>query len=181
MRVLYQGNHFIILKTTGRHLYESHHQALKFDLLSEDRITSPLLRIEITVVDDRRKQAAGTQTVITTLEGLETIISALWALFDYPNDEYDHDSHDWVCLSDLSLILNFNPEAAPQYQVLSELVQKPWDMINGVEELVLKGDVKEPMRKHLEKSNLKGLCPDGVTAHLQKFHLLAEHYFEQKD
>jgi hypothetical protein len=181
MRVLYQGNHFIILKTTGRHLYESHHQALKFDLLSETRITSPLLRIEIATANDRRKQAEGTRTVITTLEGLQTIISALWELFDDPNDEYDHDSHDWVCLSDLSLILNFNPKAASQYQVLSDLVLKPWDTINGVKELVLQGDIQEPTRKHLEESNLKGLSPDGVTAYLEKFRLLAEHYFVQKD
>jgi hypothetical protein len=180
-RVLYQENDFIILKTTGRHLYKFHDRALIFDLLPENKITSPLLRIEIAVVDGRRRQAEGTRTVITTLEGLQTIISALWALFDGPDDEYDHNSHPWVCLSDLRLILNFNLKAESRYQVLSELMLKPWDTINGVKELILKGDIKEPMRKHLEKSNLKGLGPDDVTARFEKFHLIAERYFEQKD
>jgi hypothetical protein len=43
------------------------------------------------------------------------------------------------------LTLGFNLGAASQYQVLSELITRPWARFS-VEELVLSGDINEPMR-----------------------------------
>jgi hypothetical protein len=78
------------------------------------------------------------------------------------------------------LTLDFNPRAVSRYQVLSALLLSPWDKVSGIKEVILEGDIKQPMREHLEKSNLEGPFPVDVAAFLAKCNSLAEREFEQE-
>jgi hypothetical protein len=169
-RVLYQGNDFVILKTTGiRFLHLEEIPA--FVRLPESKVTSPVLQVEIAVADDGRDEFVDPRTLITTIEGLQSIIIALW-MFRPRSDEY-------LFHGNLSLSLSYN--AVSRYHYMSEIILRPWNRITGLKELVLTGDIEKPMREHLEKSNLEGPFPNEVAMHLAEYHSLAERDFERKD
>jgi hypothetical protein len=173
--ILYQENDFIVLKTTG--LDSGLGEVPEFELLSENRITSPMLIIELANADGRIVEVNDQQTVITTLEGLQSIISAIWELADNDDDRYNGaNSTD----GDLRLTLNFNPKGLPRYKGLSDLVLKPWDKVNGLKELVLRGDIKKPMRIHLQKYILKGPFAIEAADSLLHYYSLAKRMFLQE-
>jgi hypothetical protein len=174
-RILYHGNDFIILKvdTDIDMIFTC---VPTFQLLSEDRVTSPVLRIELAVVDGSSVRATRQQTIITTSEGLQSIINASWVLGYYYHGHRSRPDH-----GDLRLTLNFTLKAKARYEDLSDLLLKPWDKVHGFKELVLTGDIKEPMCKRLEKYILEWPSPSEVTTCLTKYHSLAERKFEQED
>jgi hypothetical protein len=183
-RIMYERSDFIILKATG---IPGNCLSLSlvptFGLRSEDRITSPVLQIELAVVEGSFPDATAQQTLITTPEGLQPIISAIRMLGHYHNhgSVYNRDSIHSGMHPELSLTLNFNLKAKTRYESLSDLLLEPWDKVHGFKELVLKGDIKEPMRKRLEKYNLDGPSSSEVVARLREYHALAEQKCEQKD
>ena len=61
--------------------------------------------------------------------------------------------------------------------VITEFILKSWEKVI-IEELVLTGDIKEPMRDRLEKSIFEGPFPNDVATHLREYNSLAEHEFE---
>jgi hypothetical protein len=167
-RVLYQENDFVVFRATGIGLLLS--WVPKFNLLSETRIPRPVLRIEIAIVDGTRVGAGNLQTFVTTAEGLRSIISAIWILENYNR----HFSNVNVEHADLCLTLDFHVKAKARYEVLSTLLLAPWTMVNGFKELVLTGDIKEPIRNRLQISNDEGPFLSQVTSHILEYQLLAE-------
>jgi hypothetical protein len=174
-RVLYQENHFIILETIGVGLYLD--RIPEFRRLPESRVMNPVLRIDIAIADASRVELVDPQKCITTLEGLQSIIDAIWR-FD---DSACPQSHEYICHNDVSLSLNYNPKAVAQYHFMNELVLRPWNRIHGLKKLELTSNIEKSMREHLERSNLEGPFPDEVATHLAKYHSLAEREFERKD
>jgi hypothetical protein len=173
-KIFYQGNDFVLLKIIGIEL--PLWKVPAFRLLSESKITSPVLRIEFIAAYTSHVEVGNCQSLITTPEGLKFIMRALWGGVQ---KEADSDFPDeWIRHGDSRLTLDFNPKAASRYQVLSELVLRPWDQVN-VKELVLKGDIKEPMREHLMKSNMEGPFPNDVAAHFEAYNFIAEKEFER--
>jgi hypothetical protein len=171
-RVLYQENDFIIVKTFGIMPAPSY-MIPEFRLLSENQITSPVLRVNIAETDASPHKLSWRQTLITTTEGLESIIIYIWW---YQWDE----GASRLFPEGFSLTLDFNPRAVSRYQVLSALLLSPWDKVSGIKEVILEGDIKQPMREHLEKSNLEGPFSVDVAAFLAKCNSLAEREFEQE-
>jgi hypothetical protein len=173
-RILYEGNNFIFLKVIGIDCTLSRVPAFK--LLSENKITSPVLRIEFAAADASHVEMDNPQSLITAPEGLPSIIRALWGQIERNVGFPDN----WIPYGDLRMTIDFNPKSASRYQDLSELVLRPWDQVN-VKELVLKGDIKEPMREHLMKSNMEGPFPNDVAAHFEAYSSMAEKEFEQEN
>jgi hypothetical protein len=176
MRILYQGNDFIILKVTGVNLLLKSPYIPQFKRLSEKKVTSPVLRIKIAVAGRGPREGNDQQTVITTLEGLKSIICTM---LDLENFSGSHLNAGRVYHRDVSLTLDCNIKAKARCKVLSDLILKPWDEINGLKELVLTGDITEPMRQRLEKYNLEGPFPSEVAARLRNYHSLAAQKFEE--
>jgi hypothetical protein len=194
-RMLYQGNDFIILKDTGVNLWVD--AIPKFERLTHSRIEplledpgsnswfnglprferlalsriDPVLRIEVTKYGVEVSEY--TRYLVTTPEGLQSIIRALWIKETDRTHPVEIINHGM-----LNLTLDFNLKAASQYQVLSELITRPWERVS-VNELILRGDIKEPMREHLVKSNLEGPIPNNVAAQFTEYNCLAEQAFGQ--
>jgi hypothetical protein len=139
-------------------------------ILRKNKVKSPELRIGFSVDDVGHVKEVNSQSLLTTREGLQSIIKALLVQEDARREPIHHKF--------LTLTLDFNLKPASRHRALSELMIKLWDMIS-VKKLVLAGDIKEPMRKHLEKSNLEGPFPSDVSAHLAEYNSLAERAFEQ--
>jgi hypothetical protein len=175
-KILYQENDFIILKVSGVNLRLKF--VPKFERLSEKKVTSPLLRINIAAADRILGQGSDQQTVITTLEGLQSIICTIWTLENYPGPHVDTGR---VYHRDVSLTLDCNIKAKARCKALSDLILKPWDKVNGFKELILTGDITEPMREHLKKYNLEGPFPSEVAARLRDYHSLAARKFRKGD
>jgi hypothetical protein len=174
-RILYHGNDFILLRSHGLNL--SLDKVPGFDCHSEleRRISRPLLQIEIRNTDLSRVKLRDPDTLLTTPEGLQSVIGVIWALvYDNP---YAREVHH----RDLSLSLDFNFKTGARYKALSDLVLKPWEMVNGLQELELTGDIKEPTRECLEKSIMKGPFQSEVAACLKNYHSLADQYFQQEN
>jgi hypothetical protein len=180
-RILYQANDFVILKvlTEPCDMDWVFGTVPKFKLLSENRISSPVLRINITEADVGRVKVGSPKSFITTKEGLQAIISALWKPLWEPLGEQDDDEGDLPEPRYLRLALNFNFKAAARRPILTELVLRPWHKISGFKELILTGNIEEPMLKKLEKSNYEGPFANDVAAHLMEYDVLAEQEFEQ--
>jgi hypothetical protein len=175
-RILYQGNDFVLLKIVGISLWLGWVPA--FAYLPENKITSPVLRIEFSVddvsdveddlsnieddisdvendvthveedathveddaahVEDDAAHVEDdashfedsishvedddSQSLLTTSEGLKSIIEVLWSLGDANSGS--------IHFQMLRLTLDFNLKAASQYRVLSELLIRPWETIS---------------------------------------------------
>jgi hypothetical protein len=170
--ILYEGNDFIILKTTGISLRFG--LIPKFRHLSENKVTSPLLRIK---VSGTRFQEDDPQILITTVEGLHAIISVIWA----PEPHLDLPLSEKINHGDMSVTISFAIKAQVQYEVIGNLVFKPWGDVYGLKRLVLSRESKGPIREYLEKCNLEGPFPYEVLARIVKYHSIAELAFEKKD
>jgi hypothetical protein len=184
MRILYRRNDFVIFKITGFNLDLD--LVPRFRFPSGHRIPSPILRIDLKIADGLhlRTPFAYQGTLLTTIEGLQPIINAIWRLKYSQNPpfytlRYPYSSPK-IHHADLSLTLDFNLNIETRYQTLSDRVLKPWDKVSGLKELVLKGDIKKPMRDHLEKYIFEGPFPCEVAASLTEYHSRAEQSFEQK-
>jgi hypothetical protein len=115
--------------------------------IPENKATSPVLRIEIAVAEHSGIEWGRPETLITTPEGLQTIINTLW-IFDEQNAIFDD-----ITLGKLSLTLNLNIKAVSRYRFLSQLVLKPWEMINSLQELLVTGDIEKSMREQSRAVN----------------------------
>jgi hypothetical protein len=175
MRVLYQRNHFIILKTTGVGL--ALHSVPQFKLLPESKVTNPVLLIKVAVTDSRRMELVDPRTVLTTSDGLQSIIDAIWQFEDDERPSY----RESIYTSDMSLTLDYNPKAVSRYHLMSNLILRPWNQIHDLKELVLIGDIEEATREHLEKSILEGPFPSEVAIKLAEYHSHAEREFERTE
>jgi hypothetical protein len=160
--------------STASSFYQS---ALYPAVSAATRFTSPVLRIEIAVADNHRVNPMGLQNLITTIEGLQSIIDTIWNFDDGLNPH----APDEIYHKDLSLTLNYKLKAASRSHSMSELVLKPWNWIHGPKEIVLQGDIEERMRELLKKSNLEGPFPNDVATQLAGYRSLAEQEFKRKD
>jgi hypothetical protein len=177
-RILHHANEFVIFKATGIKLHLDLVPTLK--LIPENETTNPLLRIELTVAGSSVDEADDQRYVVTTLEGLQPIISAIWDL-EYVSPRPVTLLRTRLHHGDLRLTLGFNIQALARYECLSKLALKPWDQVNGLKKLVLTGSIKKPMREHLEKHILEGPFPSEVAALLVEYHSLVDRNLDQKD
>jgi hypothetical protein len=174
-RILYQENDFVIFEPVKMRLW-LHITIPQFKLLSENKIKSAVLRVTIEYI---KAGYAGhvdvlpSKSLITTREGLQSIIRSLW--WQQGDESETHQPRG------LRLTLNFHNKAVLRYQFQSEVILRPWDKLNCLDELVLTGNIKKPMREYLEKSNLEGPFPNDVAAHLIAYNSLAEQEFAQED
>jgi hypothetical protein len=171
-RILYEANDFVILKPVEMKLWQ-HSTIPQFKLLSEAKIKSAVLRITIAYAKAGHVDVLPSKSLITTREGLQSIIRSIWW-------QQEHES-ETLHPRGLRLTLDFHNKAVSRYHFLSELILRPWDQLSCLNDLLLKGDIKESMREYLEKSNLEGPFPNDVTANLTAYNSLAEQEFEQKD
>jgi hypothetical protein len=171
-RILYQGNDFVIVKVVGLSLWFGTVPA--FDRLSDRKITSPVLQVEFTKRNASRAEVDESEGFVTTLEGVQSIIQTIWTLETRDGSI----PKEWT--EDSRLIINFNLKAESRYDFLSERLLRPWDQID-VKELVLAGDIKEPMRQHLKKSHKEGPFTTDVVGHLKRYNSMAEQEFKQGD
>jgi hypothetical protein len=175
IRVLYQENDFILIKTS---LKLDLDQVPTFKRLSdrERRVPPYLLRIEMSDIDcSCVDEFTNGQCLFTTPEGLQSIICSIWKL-DFGNSWHQRFHH-----RDLWLSLEVNLKAGKRYEALSDLVLKPWEKVNGFKKLELWGDIREPMRQRLEKAILNGPLPSEVAARLKEYNSLAEREFQQEN
>jgi hypothetical protein len=70
--ILYQKNHFVVLDVTGVQLDLGGIPQLS--LLSQDKIMDPVLRVGVAVGDQTLVEFVNRQTIVTTPEGIDTII-----------------------------------------------------------------------------------------------------------
>jgi hypothetical protein len=175
-RVLRDGNHFIIVKfnTIDLHLSE----IPTFRWLPEDKIANPLLRVVVDVVDERLRNSEQSHTCITTPNGLQSVISAIW---DLPVENWLLNHGDELHHADLRISLAFHLEAPARYGFFSNLVLKPWEKVNGIQTLELSGDIQLPMSEHLRKHMLQGPFPDEVPEALEQYRFLAEDEYRRVD
>jgi hypothetical protein len=173
--VLYQENEFVVFKVIGLSLL--HQWIPQFNRLRESQIPRTLLRVELAMVDSSRVAVGNTRTIVTTAEGIRSIISAIWVLENHSsptsNFKVDH--------ADLRLTLDFHLKVQARYEHLSNLVLAPWSLVNGLKELKLTGDIDDTMQNQLQKFNYGGPCLNKVASHILECHKLADLAFNDKD
>jgi hypothetical protein len=176
-RVLWEENDFITLKVSGMQLLLQ--DVPIFRLAAGDNAINPVLQAEIEVVNGPGSSLTeqNVVTLITTPEGLQPIISAIWSLHNIEAPR----ASDRVAHGDLKLSLCFNLKATARYEVLKNLVLEPWTKINGVKELVLTGDIKDPMRERLQDYIHQGPFADEVAVSLQEYYSSAETELSQNN
>jgi hypothetical protein len=166
LRILYHENDFVIFTVALFRLCVEH--VPSFRRLNEEQVINPVLQATVeTAVDMPENYYWGPRlmvTLITTIDDLQPITSALWNLERgrSPRRAMVNPHH-----GDLTLKLHFNAKSPALYEFLSNLVLKPWERINGFRGLALTSDIKEPMRKHLEKYILEGPFLDELEADLK--------------
>jgi hypothetical protein len=175
-RVLLEENDFIVLKVTGLNLQLDNIPA--FDVIPEHRVPNPVLRIEIQHVGERtvREENCAT-TVITTPEGLQPIITALWKLKKTganSNIPYRTTFPYYPKDLSLSLTLNINKASVSRCKALKSGLLQPWELLHGIGKLSLVGDIEDSLRMHLENSMLQGPFHAEVASSLTKYHLLGQ-------
>jgi hypothetical protein len=168
-RTLYQENRFIILQVEG--LYLDLKEMPAFRRLSEDRITNPLLRVRVECLMERRVGTINSINVITTSDGLQHIIAAIWNL-EINSRTRKYQFHRQVYHGDLDLTLDFNPTRLPRFDALTDLTLKTFEKVNGFRRLVLKGNLKASTIEHLRKHIMEGPFPDDVSAIFLKWYFL---------
>jgi hypothetical protein len=170
--VLYHMNQFVIFKINRPPSCLKDIPA--FELLSEDRIPRPLLRVDIDSEHHNSYwgESTATTTCITTSNGIPSIISTIWNLGKVEGALF---------IMRMKLSLNFTPKASAKYEFLSNLVLRPWKNMNGVKELELSDDIKQPMADHLELHILEGPFLNDVTEFLEQQRSLAEGEYRQRN
>jgi hypothetical protein len=163
-RVLQDENHFIILKINGPYLYLQ--DIPVFELLSEDRVANPLLRVKIYIGGGVLPLPMSVITCITTADGLQSILRAIWNLEKYGSG--------MSSIIDMKVSLGFSPKATARHEILSILVLKPWEIVNGIRALQLSNNIQTPMCEHLETHTLRGPSSNQVIETLNKYRSLAE-------
>jgi hypothetical protein len=170
-RILHEENAFIVLKTCG--IKSSFDDIPQFKLLPEDNIKNPVLRVQVAVPNGSRAP----RTFITTPEGLDSTLRALWTL----KHDNTFSRGAQIYHGDLGLTLDFNPNSVWRYKVLEDLVMKPWMGISGFKDLVLIGDIKESTRELLYENDDEGPFRGEIDARLERYHSLAEQNFLSGD
>jgi len=105
-----------------------------------------------------------TVTLITTLEGIQPIIIALWRLKDNGLDIMPAPP------SGVSLSLDFKVKSSARRAGLANLVLKPWEKLHGVKQLAVTGDIADSMRQRLRKCMLEGPFPEDLALNLREYH-----------
>jgi hypothetical protein len=177
-RVFLKENDFVILKITGLNLRLQDVPTFKF--MAEDQITNPVLRAEVSLPGGRRYND-GTSTLITTPEGLQPFITALWRLNLTGENINNPDPVIQVYPSSLSLSLDFNARALIRREALRNVLLKPWEVLHGIKELTLIGDIGESTRRCLQKCVLDGPFPADAFFRLREYHNMGQKELAQKN
>jgi hypothetical protein len=174
IRVFLEENDFIILKTTGLDLVPEDIPAFKF--LTENKVTKPVLRVEVELVEEsHRRHGIPSNTLITTSEGLQPIITALWQLKGMVlRSNMTGSIFMPLHPSDLIISLSFNGKSAIHFEDLKNLVLKPWELLHGVRNLSLTGDIGDVMYHQLQRSMLEGPFRADVATTLAKYHSMGQ-------
>jgi hypothetical protein len=175
-RVFYDENQFIVFKVSGHYLCLQDIPSIK--RLSEDRVKTPLLQVAIDVADESRLLPENAISVITTSDGMQSVLSAIWNLEKFGGY---HSILHRVHHGHMKISLNFNLKTRTRYKALSNLVLKPWETLNGIKELILSGDIEMPMAEHLKAHMLHEPYPNEVTECIEQHRLLAEEKYQQED
>jgi hypothetical protein len=180
-RVLHEENHFIIFKIKG---FSGHPAEIPiFRYLSEDKVPNLLLRIELGLADERLLELGATRTQITTLDGLQSIIRAIWNL--EKNAAFNHAIGE-VYHGDLKVSLKFHfKDKHPRYEVMSNLALKPWlapwERVSGFKKLELLGGIEMSKAQHLLTFTQQGFSPSQITENIEEYHSLAESKYSEGD
>jgi hypothetical protein len=182
-RVLLEDNNFITLKVSGLSLQLDNIPTLR--MLVGRKVPDPILSIVIdNAVERIPREDTATITLLTTSEGLPTIITALWKLYKAgTNDNMPYSSYGSFYPyypKDLSISLTFKAPAGRR-KALGSLVLQPWDLLYGVGKLSLEGDIGDSMSLHLRKRMLEGPFHQEVAPTLQKYHSLGLESLARKD
>jgi hypothetical protein len=174
--VFFEGIDFVILKTIG--LYLPKESLLGFKFLTEDQITRPVLRVEVAVAEQVRPARSGRNefTLVTTVEGLQPFIIALWRL-----KEINVPSRvtNVICHADLGLSLSLDVKATRGSQILSNSLLKPWDRLHGIRQLALTGNISSSMYTHLQDNILRGPFPEEVVMNLIQYYASGQKKMKQ--
>jgi hypothetical protein len=179
-RVLLEENDFIVLKVTGLKVVLEDIPA--FGLPARVRPMRPVLHIKVeNITKSFQRDVPDPITLITTVDGLQSIIAAFWRLHkvgDYSNESFA--TNATIFSSDLIVSLSFNVEAPARCEELRNTVLKPWESLHGIRRLTLKGDMGDSLRQHLKKTMLLGPFPSDVAFTLTKHYSMGEKYMRQK-
>jgi hypothetical protein len=191
-RVLLEENDFVTLKVTGmdldlkdvptfRNLAEEHGDCIRLSSGypkgfrgTELKIMKPVLRVEVVdVVTPYSSEEPF--TLITTPEGIQPIITALWRLKENVLKII------MVRPSHLSLSLHFNDIAPARRGILRKILMEPWERFHGINKLALTGNIGDNMWRHLEISMLEEPIPTAVISRLRKYYSLAKKEMMQQN
>jgi hypothetical protein len=166
-KIFFQENNFVVVKVFG--LYLLLDELPGFPFLTEDKVADPVLRVEVQVAGNKRPRDCNNVTLITTSEGLQSVIATLWKL-DEIDLSRDTRMSQPIHHSDLSISLDLNVKTSARGRAISSLVLEPWNMLHGVKELSLGEGIEEPIRTRLENNMLRGLFPAEAALTFKRFH-----------
>jgi hypothetical protein len=187
-RVFLEQNDFVILKVVGlTRLPLEDVPAFRF--LAEAKITHPILRVKVESVHESRHRDVKITgipiTLITTPEGLQPIITTLWKLERTRPDHIDRSQGSIASVpcypSDLNISLSFDVKASVRSTAMKKLVLKPWELLHGIVNLALAGNIGDSLRQRLRKSMLEGPFPAEVAVTLTGFHTMGQKAMLQKN
>jgi hypothetical protein len=69
--------------------------------------------------------------------------------------------------------LDFKVNAPIHLEALGNTLLRPWELLHGVKELALIGDIEDSMRRRLQKSILEGPFPAETVFTLTEYHTMA--------
>jgi hypothetical protein len=171
-KVLYTGNDFAVFKffdpKSAHNPWKSYIPA--FQRLSEKRVTNPKLRIVIKPVDVRTSWRSAWVTIVTTAEGIPSIIFALWSR-----------ASDYDFYQPMTLALKFHHDAQPRYQFVLEQFTSPWTHIHGFRRVTLTGDISKKMIRDIRESIAHRPRENELVDYMEQFNRKAEEYFDRGD
>jgi hypothetical protein len=173
-KILIEANDFVVFKVNGLNLQTENIPVFKD--LQEEKIKYPVLRVEVKF-PVRRGYIGGTDTLITTAEGLQPLLNTLWKL-DMNGLNINmldpRDSDTTVHPSDLKLSLHFSIRAPMRSEFLRNNFLKPWKRLHGIGKLTLTGDVGDQMTQLLTKNMVKGPSSTDVVCTLNTYFSLGK-------
>jgi hypothetical protein len=179
LRVFYEENRFVAIKVSGFNLYLG--DVPSFRRLSEHKIENYLLQVGVSVAEEKQLFQFPIRVVtrITTIHGLQSFIGTIWNL-EKIGGGGPHVIGN-IYNEDLKFHFKFNLKVTARYEVLSDLVLKPWERVNGVKEVEWLGDIPMPMVRRLERHMLYGPSPRGLIETLEQSRLLSECNYRRQD
>jgi hypothetical protein len=80
-----------------------------------------------------------------------------------------------------SLILHFKVKAPIHLEALGNILLRPWELLHGVKELALIGDIGDSMRLRLQKSMLDEPLPAEAVFTLTEYHTMTLREMAQEE